>query len=232
MLTRVRPCVKLHRYLTHGKGQELGIKKFICSNILRERKRKGLTQQELATLTGYTASYISTLERGSCIASLTVLEKLSKVLEVSIADLLAAPQAGPGVPADLTRTPILNDPSSDRLISPVKRDIARDGFLMPRVRSADSFALYLPDDSMAPEFGKGDLVTFSLSRKPTDGQACLVDTGKGQVLFRKVLAMGKGRWRLQPSNPKYQPVPDSGGKRLKMWLAVGHWRMLSPRRKA
>ena len=166
-----------------------------------------------------------------CAASLAVLEKISGVLEVSIADLLVDHQANAVIPADLAKTAILNDPSSDRLISPIKRDAARDGFLMPRVRAADSFALYLPDDSMAPEFGKGDLVTFSLSRKPADGQACLVDTGKGQVLFRTVLAMGKGRWRLQANNPRYEPVMVSAGKRLKMWPAVGYWRMLGSTRR-
>ena len=100
---------------------------------------------------------------------------------------------------------------------------------MPSVRAGDSFALYLPDDSMAPEFGKGDLVVFSRSRKPADGQACLVDKGRGQVLFRTVWALPGGGWGLKASNPKYGPVVVKG-KGVRIWPAVGHWRMLGQRR--
>ena len=101
---------------------------------------------------------------------------------------------------------------------------------MASLRGADSFALYLPDESMEPAFGKGDLAVFSRSSKAADGDACLVDTGKGQVLFRTVLAMGKGQLRLQPSNPKFAPMVVKASKRLRIWPVVGFWRMLGRRR--
>ena len=202
----------------------------LSTNMRKFRKRKGLTQQELADLSGYTRGYIGSLERGVSAASMAVLEKLSEALEVSVAELLSAPESGSGLSADSPRTVILNEPSSDELVSPIKGGTARDGFLLPSVRAGDSFALYLPDDSMEPEFGKGDLMVFSLSRKPADGQACLVDRGKGQVLFRTVWALPGRQWRLQPNNPKYKPVVVKG-KGVRIWPAVGHWRMLGSRRK-
>ena len=178
---------------------------------------------------------MSALERGSSAASMAMLEKLSTVLEVSVSELLATNGLDPSAKLSASQVLILNNPTSVHLAAPSqgsKRSRkAYDGLSLPALRAGDSFALYLPDDSMAPEFGKGDLVTFSLSRKPADGDACLVDTGKGQVLFRTVLAMGKGRWRLQANNPRYEPVMVSAGKRLKMWPAVGYWRMLGSTRR-
>ena len=201
----------------------------LAANIRRFRKRKALKQRELANLVGCAASYVSALETGACAPSVAVLEKFAIALEVSVIDLFSRKAEIPGSPLDKL-VPVLNDPAATALTAPSRRGKrqleTRDGLYIPNVLAQSCFALYLSDDSMAPEFGKGELVTFSLSRKPADGQACLVDTGKGQVLFRTVLAIGKGRWRLQASNPNCLPVLVSAGKKLKMWPAVGHWRTL------
>ena len=78
---------------------------------------------------------------------------------------------------------------------------------------------------MVPKFDKGDLVVFSLTRKPADGDACLVDTGNGQVPFRTVLAMPRA-WRLQPSNPRFEPIVIKATKAVRMWPAIGRWQRL------
>ena len=202
------------------------ISKALPKNLRRLRKRKKLTQLELANLCGYSRGYLADLERGATAASMAVLQKLLNALEVPVADLLTSPEVGARSPSDSVKVAILNSPSSDCLVSPVKKGSAQDGFLMPSLRAGDSFALYLPDNSMSPGFGKGDLVVFSLSRKPKDGEACLVDTGKGQTLFRTALALPGGQWRLQPGNPKFGPMVIRASKRLQMWPVVGFWRTL------
>ena len=182
---------------------------------------------------GYTAAYISKLEKGACAASMAVLQKLSKALEVSVADLLTSGETVGGEHGPAAPVPVLNNPASAKLISPVKRSkplaVQYGTPSALGIAARDSFALYLADDSMVPEFGKGDLVVFSLSRKPSDSQACLVDRGKGPVLFRTVLALPGRQWRLQPSNPKFAPIVVKG-KGLRIWPAVGHWRMLGKKR--
>ena len=52
--------------------------------IRQLRQGKSITIEELAKLTGFTASYISQLERNKLEPSLTALSKISKVLEVSL----------------------------------------------------------------------------------------------------------------------------------------------------
>jgi len=84
---------------------------------------------------------------------------------------------------------------------------------------------------MAPEFNKGDLIVFSLTREPGDGDVCLVAVGVGEVVIRTVLSLGGGRWRLQPANAKFAHEVVKEGKGLKMWPAIGRWQMLLPRRR-
>ena len=70
---------------------------------------------------------------------------------------------------------------------------------------------------------------FHRSGKPADGQARLVDKGKGKVLFRTVWALPGGGWGLKAANPEYGPVVVKV-EGIRLWPAVGRWRMLSRRR--
>lgn len=63
--------------LTKGFGQ----------NVAEIRRRKGLTQQQVATKLDVSLSYISLLETGRRWASAPVIEQLARVLNVPISDL-------------------------------------------------------------------------------------------------------------------------------------------------
>jgi len=197
-------------------------------SLKKLRKRKALTQRELAGLVGYTRAYISALETNACAPSMAVLKKLASALGVAMAELL-------GEPPEQTRRipigdciPIVNDRASTELAPPAGTRPG-DWVLIPGVSSRNAFAAYLPDDSMSPDFGKGDLVVFSLTQPGTDGAACLVDTGKGVVVFRTALALPGRMWRLQPSNPRYEPMVIRETKAVRMWPAIGRWQALPAR---
>jgi transcriptional regulator with XRE-family HTH domain len=55
---------------------------------LREA-RKGLTQEKLAQLAGLTTSFVSTLERGGKVPSLTTILKLARGLNVDAPELMS-----------------------------------------------------------------------------------------------------------------------------------------------
>jgi len=59
-----------------------------AENLRRLRNSKGLSQEELAHRAGIDRSYVSLLEKGSCSATVTMLGKISEVLEIEPADLL------------------------------------------------------------------------------------------------------------------------------------------------
>jgi len=206
------------------------------NNLKRMRARAGLRQKDVAKLCGCAQSYISSLEGGDFAPSISTLERLAAALGVSPAELLMADEdaSGPGSVAE--GIAIVNDKSPLELPSPRIEGNKAVGdssrvFCAPGLRPSDAFAAYLPDDSMAPSFERGDLIVLSLTRKPADGDACLVDMGKGHVFFRTVLSLGGGRWRLQPANAEFAPEVIRATRGVRMWPAIGRWQVLPYRRR-
>ncbi|MCR5847680.1 MAG: helix-turn-helix domain-containing protein [Lachnospiraceae bacterium] len=59
------------------------------SFIREKRKEKGLTQKDIAEILNVTDRAVSKWERGLCAPDIALLEPLSKILEVSISDLIS-----------------------------------------------------------------------------------------------------------------------------------------------
>jgi len=64
------------------------LQKTIGKNIVRIRKEKKLSQEELAHLTDIDRTYIGYLENGKYNATITKLEQIAKVLDVSLNELI------------------------------------------------------------------------------------------------------------------------------------------------
>lgn len=60
----------------------------LAKNICRYRKEKGLTQEELAKKLGLTFQAISKWETAQTLPDITLLPKLSRILEISIDKLM------------------------------------------------------------------------------------------------------------------------------------------------
>lgn len=201
------------------------------NNLKRFRTRAGLKQKDLAELCGCAQSYVSSLEGGDFAPSMSILERLAEALGVSPAELLITDENALGAGSAAEGIAIVNEKSPLELPSPRMEGNRAIGdsssvFCAPGLRPSDAFAAYLPDDSMAPSFEKGDLIVLSFTRKPADGDACLVDKGKGRVVFRTVLSLGGGRWRLQPANAKFAPEVIKATRVVCMWPAIGRWHLL------
>lgn len=63
------------------------IKEQVGLRIRDIRKRRNLTQEELAFCSGLDRSYIASVEKGKRNISIVNLEKISKALNVSLAEL-------------------------------------------------------------------------------------------------------------------------------------------------
>jgi transcriptional regulator with XRE-family HTH domain len=66
-------------------------KDVFASNLRRLRHAKGLAQDDLAYEAKVSRSYLSQLEKGAFYASLKIVGKLAKALEVEPAELLRQP---------------------------------------------------------------------------------------------------------------------------------------------
>jgi SOS-response transcriptional repressor LexA len=69
---------------------------------------------------------------------------------------------------------------------------------------AESFALMVLGDSMAPEFNEGDVVIIEPEGLATDG-AYVLALWQDEWIFRR-LGRREGAWRLQAVNPHYPEI--------------------------
>ena len=74
-------------------------------NLRKFRRAKGLSQEELADCAKIDRTYISAIERSVYAASIDVLDRLARGLDVEAADLLRQPPAPYGLAKKDRRTP-------------------------------------------------------------------------------------------------------------------------------
>jgi transcriptional regulator with XRE-family HTH domain len=69
----------------------MDLREVFATNLRRVRHAKGLSQDDLAYEAGVSRSYLSQIEKGVFFASLKIVGKLAKALDVEAADLLRLP---------------------------------------------------------------------------------------------------------------------------------------------
>ncbi len=70
---------------------------YLAANLRRARQARGLTQDDIAALSGVNRAYVSDLERGKRNIGIDCIGRIAAALEVPAASLL--------LPAERTRTP-------------------------------------------------------------------------------------------------------------------------------
>jgi len=66
----------------------MDMRKLVGRNVARIRREKGLTQERLAEISGFSQQYISGLEQGRRNPTIVTLYELAMALDVSHLDLL------------------------------------------------------------------------------------------------------------------------------------------------
>jgi DNA-binding Xre family transcriptional regulator len=70
---------------------DMNARHLVAWNVRRIRVLRGISSERLAAESGVDRSYVSRLERGVANPSVDLLERLAKVLDVEMAELLAVP---------------------------------------------------------------------------------------------------------------------------------------------
>ena len=87
--------------------------------------------------------------------------------------------------------------------------VADDYVSCPDVHDRDAFAARVHGDSMIPKYRQGDIVIFSPSLPPRNGDDCFIRFADGHTTFKRVFfesaEEGKSVLRLQPRNERYRP---------------------------
>jgi transcriptional regulator with XRE-family HTH domain len=76
------------------------IREILAANLKRLRKAKGLSQEELAHQVGIDRTYVSALERRVYAASIDLVERLAKALQVDTQTLMSPPPETEPPPTD------------------------------------------------------------------------------------------------------------------------------------
>lgn len=69
----------------------MDIREIFAHNLRAARQAKGVSQEELAHRAGLDRTYISSLERSVYNASIDVVDRLAKALQIEASDLLKRP---------------------------------------------------------------------------------------------------------------------------------------------
>lgn len=200
------------------------------TRIRAQRKRLGMTLEELANRTGISKPYLCVIETGRVKNSPSdqKLARLEQALEFNGGELLTQ--------AHLQRTPDDVRAVLGKLLTrqnPQGNDV--DGALLeladqsagisvpvrtgaraahefvhcPDVSDKRAFAARVQGDTMMPKYRQGDIVIFSPAVSPRSGDDCFVRFGDGRATFKRIFFEMEGPQgiavvRLQPRNERYR----------------------------
>lgn len=158
------------------------------NTVLRElRKKKQLTQAELAKLTGLTVSAISMYENGNREPNFETLEVFADFFNVDMNFLLDKKRASPAAPQDapaplssdrrkIARIPVLGRVAAGIPIEAIENiEDYEERYISVLEDPHDYFALRIVGHSMEPRIWDGDVV---IAKKMAD-----VDSGSVAVVF-------------------------------------------------
>lgn len=80
--------------MSDGKFEPGGLRAVVAANVKARRLRLGLSQEQLAEVSGFHRTYIGSVERGERNITLSTLEALAVVFETPPEELLQAPTHG------------------------------------------------------------------------------------------------------------------------------------------
>ena len=156
-------------------------------NVIRElRKKKGMSQKELADVCCVHQTAVSQWENGRTLPDINSLKMLANVLEVSVEVLIGN-----------------EDAENKNRIQGFDRITAESA--PQKLGKSEYFALSVTDESMAPTIQPGDTVIISRSRIPINGDIAAVAIGKSDVMLKRIIKKDTSIL-LVSENPVFEPL--------------------------
>jgi DNA-binding Xre family transcriptional regulator len=156
----------------------------VARNLDALLRAKGREAKEVSVAAGLSETACRDILNGRSRAPRhSTLEAIAAELGVAVYELLSvdAPPAAPR--ADTTGVPVLaTTPDQGGDTQPALDVISAFSLVAP----GQVFALFAPDDAMAPRVHRGEPILVHRHRPARDGQLAVVSLGDGRVLVRRV----------------------------------------------
>lgn len=174
-------------------------------NIKRLREERGLSQEALARLTGYTdRSSITKIEKGQVDLQQSKIELFAKALGTTSRALAGwdeeIPAAGKGVVIN-----VLGRVAAGLPIEAVEDIIDTEEIPGEMAKNGDYFGLQIHGDSMEPKISNGDIVIVRRQDDAESGEIVIV-TVNGTDATCKRLRKYRDGIELISNNPTYAPL--------------------------
>lgn len=187
--------------------------KEVGANIARLRKRKEITQEDLARLVGISRGAISMYEIGERIPDPFILQKIADKLGVSTSHLLGEePRPDTYTAKDfipvgkLRQVPVLGVIRAGEPILAEEHIVGYELVPESQLNGADFFYLKVTGDSMTgARIMPGDLVLVRRQPEIEDGEIAVVLVNDEEATLKRVHKTDGGLI-LESANPKYPPV--------------------------
>lgn len=182
--------------------------RFFNNNLNFIRKKKNITQQELADKTNIERSTISRIENGEIDTSIDNAIKIANALEIPLEEIIAKDLRFDNISPieidkDVIKIPVLGVIPAGVPIEAIEdvldyEEISKDWCKGGK----EFFGLKIKGDSMFPKYIDNDVVIFEKTNDFNNGDECAVMVNGDDCTFKKVLKHEQGI-TLQPLNSAY-----------------------------
>ncbi|MBQ2972808.1 MAG: LexA family transcriptional regulator [Clostridia bacterium] len=170
-------------------------------SIIRElRKKKGMSQKELADACCVHQTAVSQWEKGRTTPDLNSLKMLSEVLGVSVEALIGTEKN--------------NDENRIRGFEQINAEN-----ISQRLGRSEHFALVIADESMMPTLKPGDTVIINRNMPASNGDIVAVTVGNGNAIIKRIIKKDTSIL-LVSDNSEYEPMVFSYGEFYNLPVSV------------
>lgn len=179
----------------------------LYKNIKRLREEKGMSQDELATKTGYTnRSSIAKIEKGEVDLSRNKIIAFANALGVEPIVLMGwEPDYNIVANGRGVRIPVLGSVPAGKPIEAIEDIVDFEDIPIDWISGGrEYFGLKVKGDSMYPKYVQGDTLIIRKQPDCESGQDCVVYVNGYDATLKKVIKK-QDCIMLQPLNPAYEP---------------------------
>ncbi|MBP3442980.1 MAG: helix-turn-helix domain-containing protein [Clostridia bacterium] len=164
------------------------------------RRKKGITQSELAALCGVHQTAVSQWENGRTLPDKNSLVKLSDFFGVSIDTLMNKPSV-----TNHNSIPVVGYVRAGCPAEAIENIIDYEDISSEMAAKGDHFGLKVVGDSMSPRICQDDIVIVRKQNYIESGEIGVVLINNLDATIKKVIKNGTGL-TLIPFNPEYDPL--------------------------